>query len=70
MSERTFREGDRVAWDHSQGTARGKVVRVATTDGHIKDFHYRASEDDPRFIVESEETGAHAAHTADELRKA
>ncbi|HET6405459.1 MAG TPA: DUF2945 domain-containing protein [Candidatus Thermoplasmatota archaeon] len=70
MSERRFEEGDRVAWDHSQGTSRGEVVRVATEDGEIKSFHYSASKEDPRYIVESESTGAHAAHTADELRKA
>jgi len=70
MGGRKYHEGDRVAWDHSQGTSRGKVVRVATSDGSIKDFHYTASPDDPRYIVESEETGATAAHTEDELRKA
>lgn len=67
---RDYHVGDHVAWDHSQGSSKGKVVEVATEDGHIEDFHYAASEEDPRYIVESDETGARAAHRADELRSA
>lgn len=70
MSAREFSKGDKVAWDHSQGTSKGKVVDIATEPGEIKDFHYEASREDPKYIVESEDTGAHAAHTADELRRA
>lgn len=57
-------------WDHAQGSSTGTVVDVATSPGSIQDFHYKASEDDPRFIVESDGTGARAAHTGDELREA
>ena len=64
-----LREGDRVAWSHSRGTSHGKVVEVATTSGKIEDFAYEASEDDPRYIVESDDTGARAAHKAEALRK-
>lgn len=70
MTEREYHVGDRVRWDHAQGTSEGKVVEVATEPGEIKSFHYDASEKDPRYIVESDETGARAAHTAGELRKA
>ncbi|HVM45273.1 MAG TPA: DUF2945 domain-containing protein [Candidatus Thermoplasmatota archaeon] len=69
MSERRYRVGDRVRWDHSQGTTEGKVVRVATEDGRIQDFEYTASEEDPRYIVESDRTGSRAAHREDELRE-
>ena len=27
MPEKTFKAGDRVKWDHSQGTTTGKVVK-------------------------------------------
>ena len=69
MVERTFEVGDRVKWDSSGGQAEGKVVRVAKTNGSIKGFDYKASSDDPRYIVETDE-GKHAAHKAGELRKA
>ena len=52
------------------GTApEGKIVRVAHASGSIKGFHYKASVDDPRYIVETAE-GKQAAHKAEELRKA
>lgn len=70
MSAKKWQVGDRVEWDHAQGTSEGKVARVATEPGEIKDFHYAASKEDPRYIVESEETGAIAAHKGDELREA
>ena len=69
MAERKFKVGDRVRWDSSGGQAEGKVVRVAHTRGSIKGFDYKASSDDPRYIVETDE-GKHAAHKAEELRRA
>lgn len=58
----TIRVGDRVRWNSHGGHAEGKVVKVAHEDGEVGGFHYRASEDDPRYIVELED-GKHAAHT-------
>lgn len=69
MSEPKFKVGDRVRWDSSGGQAEGKIVRVARTSGSIKGFDYKASSDDPRYIVETDE-GKHAAHKGIELRKA
>ena len=69
MAERKFKVGDRVKWDSSGGQAEGKVVRVAHASGSIKSFKYKASADDPRYIVETDE-GKHAAHKAGELRRA
>jgi hypothetical protein len=68
MAEHTFKVGDKVRWSSHGGHAEGKVVRVATADGTIEDFDYKASEDDPRYIVETEE-GKRAAHKADALTK-
>lgn len=65
----TWKVGDRVSWDSSGGSSVGKIVRVARRAGKIKDFAYKASQDDPRFIVETDE-GKHAAHKAGELRPA
>lgn len=69
MAKRKLKVGDRVKWDSSGGEAEGKIVRVAHTSGSIKNFKYKASADDPRYIVETDE-GKHAAHKGEELRKA
>jgi len=68
MAERKLKVGDRVKWDSSGGVAEGKIVRVAHESGSIKGFEYKASTDDPRYIVETNE-GKRAAHKAQELRK-
>ncbi|MBA4808680.1 DUF2945 domain-containing protein [Brevundimonas sp.] len=69
MSEQSFRPGDRVKWDHSQGTTTGKVVKKVVSPIRIKDHKVAASRDDPEFLVESDKTGAKAAHRPDALRK-
>ncbi|WP_122464608.1 DUF2945 domain-containing protein [Brevundimonas lutea] len=70
MTDKTFKAGDTVKWDHSQGTTTGKVVRKLTRETHIKGHKVAASEDHPEYLVESDKTGARAAHTPEELRKA
>ncbi len=66
---RGFKVGDRVRWHSHGGSAEGKVVRIATEDGSIGDFDYRASEEEPKYIVENDE-GARAVHTAHALERA
>jgi hypothetical protein len=65
----TFRQGDRVSWETSQGRTQGKVVRKLTADTEIEGFKVSASDDDPRYLVRSEKTGAEAAHKPDALRR-
>lgn len=64
-----FRKGDEVSWSTSQGETHGTVqdrrVRDFTFDGQ----QFRASDDDPAYIVESAKTGAKAAHKESALRK-
>ncbi|MFD1714059.1 DUF2945 domain-containing protein [Amnibacterium flavum] len=62
-------KGDRVSWGTSQGRTRGKVVEKKTSDFTFDGQHFTASADAPAFIVESEKTGAQAAHKAGALRK-
>jgi len=69
MTGKTFRAGDKVEWDHSQGTTTGKVVRKLTAPTHIKRHKVAASKADPEYLVESARTGARAAHKPTELRK-
>ena len=70
MTEKTFKAGDAVKWDHSQGTTQGKVVKKVTSPTHIKGHKVAASKDNPEYIVQSDKTGAKAAHKPAELRKA
>lgn len=70
MSDKTFKAGDTVKWDHSQGTTTGKVVRKLTRSTQIKGHKVAASPDNPEYLVESGKTGARAAHRPQELRKA
>ena len=65
----TFKHGDRVSWNTSQGMTHGKVVEKLTSDTKIEDHQVRASDDDPQYLVESEKTGARAAHKPDALKK-
>jgi len=60
--------GDRVSWNTSQGRTHGRIVEKKTADFEFADQHFTASRDDPAFIVESEKTGARAAHKGEALR--
>ena len=69
MTDKTFKAGDTVKWDHSQGTTTGKVVRKLTKPTKIKTHKVAASPDNPEYLVESDKTGARAAHKPSELQK-
>ena len=64
-----LKPGDKVACDWSQGEVKGTVVKKQTTPTSIKGHKVAASKDDPQYIVESDKTGAKAAHKPDELRR-
>jgi DUF2945 family protein len=61
--------GDRVSWSTSQGETEGKIVDRKTKDFQLAKQHFKASEDEPKFIVESAKTGAKAAHAESALTK-
>ena len=65
-----WKKGDKVRWNTSQGETHGKVVDVKTSDFSIEGTDLRASEDDPRIVVESDKSGKRAAHKPDALKKA
>jgi hypothetical protein len=62
-------KGDDVKWNTSQGKTEGEVVERITDDTRIKDNEVKASEDNPKYIVESDKTGAKAAHKPESLDK-
>lgn len=64
-----LKEGDKVAWETSQGKTSGTVKRKITSPMKIKEHKVDASKDDPQFLVESSKTGAKAAHKPEALRK-
>jgi hypothetical protein len=64
-----LQKGDRVSWNTSQGRTRGVVVERKTGDFEFDDQKFTASAEEPAFIVESEKTGAQAAHKGSALRK-
>ena len=64
-----FSKGDRVSWATSQGRTTGTIVEKRTSDFEFAGQTFRASNDEPAFIVKSEKTGAEAAHKPGALRK-
>lgn len=62
-----FHRGDKVSWNTAQGKTTGTVKKRLTEDCTIEDYDVKASEDNPKYLVESEETGERAAHKPDAL---
>lgn len=67
--EPTFKKGDSVTWDASQGEIHGTVVKKLTEPMKIKGHAVKASKENPEYLVKSDKTGAEAAHKPGELRK-
>ena len=65
-----FKPGDRVEWNTPQGKTQGKVVEKLTSRTEVSGQSVAASDDDPRYVVESEKSGKRAAHKPDSLSKA
>jgi len=66
---KTFRIGETVEFNGPGGKVRGKVTKKLTARTKIKDQTVDASEDRPKFVVASDETGEEAAHEPDSLDK-
>ena len=64
-----MRVGDRVSWNTPQGRTRGSIVERRVEDFQFDGQQFTASTDEPSFIVESEKTGAQAAHKGSALTK-
>lgn len=62
-------KGDRVEWHTSQGKTSGKVIKKLTAETDVKGHHVAATEDNPEFLVESDKSGAQAAHKPESLKK-
>ncbi|HLU29084.1 MAG TPA: DUF2945 domain-containing protein [Glycomyces sp.] len=61
MSER-YSVGDHVSWNSEAGRVSGTITKVHTEDFEYKGHRRRASEDEPQYEIESDETDHVAAH--------
>lgn len=69
MSDKTFKTGDKVAWESSGGHSVGKVVKKLTAATKIKGHKVAASTDNPQYLVELDKSGGQAAHKPSALKK-
>ena len=65
----TFRKGDKVSWNTSQGKTHGVVEEKKTKDFQLKKQKFSASDDDPLYVVRSDKSGETAAHHESALSK-
>ena len=65
----SLKRGDHVAWNTSQGETTGVVKQRLTAPTEIKGHHVAASKDNPEYLVESDKTGAEAAHKPGSLHR-
>jgi hypothetical protein len=63
-----YSTGDQVWWNTSQGKTHGTVTEKRTSDFTFAGQQFRPTDDDPYYIVESDKTGAKAAHKESALR--
>jgi len=68
-----LKKGDRVEWETPQGKTAGKVKEKVTGERRIgnrgqKGTKVKGSEEDPRYVVESEKSGKRAAHRREALK--
>jgi hypothetical protein len=64
-----FKQGDQVEWNTPQGKTCGTVKKKLTDRTEVGGHTVAASEDEPRYLVQSEKTGKEAAHKPDALEK-
>ncbi len=62
-----FKQGDKVEWNTPEGKTRGTLKRKLTSNTLVGGQKINASEDDPRYLVESEKSGKEAVHKPDAL---
>ena len=64
-----LKAGDKVEWNTSQGRTTGRVVKKQTSPTKIKSHKVAASKKEPQYIVQSDKSGAKAAHKPGRLKK-
>ena len=64
-----FMQSDTVEWNTPQGKTRGTVKKRLASKTEVGGQKVKASNDDPRYLVESEKSGKEVAHKPDALEK-
>jgi Hypervirulence associated proteins TUDOR domain len=60
-------KGDTVSWNTSQGKTTGKAVEKRTEEFTFAGQKFKPTDENPYWIVESDKTGAKAAHKESSL---
>lgn len=63
----TISKGTKVSWNTSQGSTHGQAVEKRTSEFTFDGQKFKASDDEPYWIVQSEKTEAKAAHKESSL---
>ncbi len=63
----SFSKGDHVTWNTPQGETHGTVVGKRVKEFQLDGQKFKASDDEPYFVVESDKSGAKAAHKGSSL---
>jgi hypothetical protein len=66
---KAFKSGDRVSWRTAGRIVRGQIKRILTDDIQIMRHVVHANEDNPRYLVKSDE-GQLGFYSPDRLHKA
>jgi hypothetical protein len=69
VSQEEFKQGDEVEWNTPQGKTRGTVKKKLTSRTEVGGQTVTASEEGPRYLVQSEKGGKEAAHKPKVLEK-
>ena len=69
MPDKKLKAGDKVEWDSSGGHSTGKVIKKVTSPMKIKGHKVAASPFNPEYLVQSDKSGAKAAHKPGSLKK-
>jgi hypothetical protein len=64
-----LKPGDEVEWNSSGDHSVGKGVKKATSPMKIKGHKVAASKENPEYVVQSDMSGAKAAHKPESLKK-
>lgn len=65
-----FKKGDKVEWSSGSGKSTGTVQKRVTDSTTVDGQSVAASEEDPRYLVENDNTGNVSGHRPDALSKA
>jgi hypothetical protein len=64
-----FKQGDEVEWTTPQGKTRGTVKKKLTSRTEVGGQTVAASEESPRYLLQSANSGKEAAHKPEALEK-